>query len=130
MPAGAAADEGIVATAIHQEHGLFAPLHTLLQRRSKSAAENGTVAAVQLAAHVDDLNLGQGAVHHAAWHLQQRVIPAAGLGKGKNAGGGAAQKQGRVFYLTAEGGHVPRIIAGVTVAEIGLLVLLVHHNKT
>ena len=126
--AAAAADEGIVAAPVHQEHRLLAAGHAVLQLLHHQPGEHAAVAAFDLPAHVHHRDLRHGPVVHAMGHLQQGVIPPARLGKGQDARRGRGQQKRRAFVLGAESSHVPRVVAGMAVRQVGRLVLLVHHD--
>ena len=129
MAAAAAGNEGVVPPAVHQQHGLLAAAHTVLQRGHQLAGEYRAIALLQLLPHIDDLHLRQGAVHHAGGHFQQGVVTPARHGKGQDAGRGAGQEQRGALVIAAPAGHLPGIVAGVTVGKVGGLVFLVHHDQ-
>ena len=82
MPAAAAADEGIVPPAVHQQHGLLALAQAVPQPGHQPARKHRAVALLQFPAHINNFHLGHGAVVYPGRHLHQGIIPPARLCEG------------------------------------------------
>ena len=126
--AAAAADEGIVAAPVHQQHRLFTAGHAIAQLLHQHAGEHTAIAVFYLPAHVHHGDLRHGPVVDAVGHFQQGIVAAPRLGEGQDARRRGGQQQRRALVFRAEGGYVPRIVAGMAVAQIGRFVFLVHHD--
>ncbi|MNV60326.1 hypothetical protein D3C71_1527860 [compost metagenome] len=71
ITAAAAHDKGREAPAVQQQHRLFSAVQPFLKRGMQLPAEHGTVALLQLFAHVHDFNSRQLIAQCTARHFQQ-----------------------------------------------------------
>ena len=84
---------------------------------------------LELAAHVDQLDLGQRAVHHAVAQFDARVLAALGVLPAFKRGRGRAHHHHRAGQLGAHHGHIARVVARRFLLLVALVVLLVHQNQ-
>ena len=128
--AGAADDGEGVAAAIEQDQRLLAAIESRLGLLDERAGKELLLACLlKFAAHVDQLDLGQRAVHHAVAHLdalilaRRRVLPAFKRRRRRT------HHHHRALYLGAHHGHVAGVVARRLLLLVALVVLLVHQNQ-
>ena len=82
-----------------------------------------------LAAHVDQLDLGQRAIHHAVAQFDPRVFAALGIVPAFERRRSRAHDHHRAGQLGAHHGHVARVVARRFLLLVALVVLLVDQNQ-
>ena len=115
---------------VDEQHGLPPAPQAVFQFLREAGAEDGAVAALELAAHVHHLDLGQGTAAHALGKLDERqaVFRAhAGHRTHIRSDGrrGAAQQQHRARALRALPGDLAGVVAGAAVGLVAALVFLI-----
>jgi hypothetical protein len=129
--AGAAHDGEGVAAAVEQNQRLFAALERRLGLLDERPREEIVPAGLlELAAHVDELDLGQRAVHHAVAQLDARVLAALRILPAFERGRSRAHHHHGAGQLGAHHGHVARVVARRFFLLVALVVLLVDEDQS
>ncbi len=128
--AGAAHHGKRVAAPVEQNQRLLAALQRrlgLLHQRSRK--ELVLARLLELAAHVDQLHLGQRPVHHAVAQFDARVLALLRILPAFERRRRRAHHHHRAGQLGAHHGHVARVVARRLFLLVALVVLLVDQNQ-
>lgn len=128
--AGAADDGERVAAAVKQDNGLLAALQCSLGLLDERAREEIFLAGLlEFTTHVDELDFGQRAVHHALAQLDAAVLALCGVLPAFERRRRRAQHYDGIRKLGAHHGDIARVVARRLFLLVALVVFFVDEDE-
>ena len=130
LAAGAAQHYRGIASAVEEYHDLLVPFQALADRLGQLARDHLFVAGfLELLAHVDDFDLGQGALFYPVGQFDERVFVLGGVEIGFKRGRGRAQDYHRAGHFGAHHSDITGVVTRYAFLLVGRILLFIDDDE-